>query len=290
MSPRLTDGMVKEICTSYQAGMSSRQIATCLSVSPTTVLHYLHLNGVPVRRKCGGGHARYHCNEDYFNVLDTTEKAYWLGFLAADGCVFHRTRPSRPNISKRLQLLLQASDRSHIERFRTAINSDHPISIVATTARLNIYSNHLCAGLAQYGVVQRKTRTMRFPDNIPTTLLSHYMRGYFDGDGCWYVPNLKNATFSVVSSNENFLAAFQQHLMHHCHLGETKLTTLHGDVKRLKYGGRLQLQRIIKFLYQDALVYLPRKWAKAQQILYHYVDFPTKLALPVIAYRLACWQ
>src|SRR5215213_7989745 len=52
---------------------------------------------------------------DYFNTIDTDEKAYWLGFIAADGTVVSNSRQYS------IVLDLQPRDLHWLERFRDTI-------------------------------------------------------------------------------------------------------------------------------------------------------------------------
>lgn len=41
----------------------------------------------------------------------------------------------------------------------------------------------MVSDLNNFGIIQNKTKTMEFPQNIETSLKIHYLRGLFDGDG-----------------------------------------------------------------------------------------------------------
>lgn len=55
--------------------------------------------------------SKYTYNSNYFNVIDTPEKAYWLGFIAADGCVSINSKTN----SGELTIKLQISDNDHLK-------------------------------------------------------------------------------------------------------------------------------------------------------------------------------
>jgi hypothetical protein len=58
------------------------------------------------------------CDYHFFDKINTEEKAYWLGFIAADGCVTDKGC---------LQILLSRKDRDHLELFKKHINGEHPV-------------------------------------------------------------------------------------------------------------------------------------------------------------------
>lgn len=80
---------------------------------------------------------RYTFNEHYFDVIDSQDKAYWLGFFAADGY---------NHVSKGyIELRLHNQDREILEKFKVSINASNPIGLYkATYCNLSLYSQHLC--------------------------------------------------------------------------------------------------------------------------------------------------
>jgi len=64
---------------------------------------------------------KYKINDSVFSVIDNNEKAYWIGFLAADGYVDYKTN--------RIGLKLKLGDIKHLEKFKTFLNFSGPIVI-----------------------------------------------------------------------------------------------------------------------------------------------------------------
>ena len=286
-NPRVPDNVAQIVYQEYQQGKSSIILATKYNLSHSTILRCVRRCGGTVRRT-GNAYYTYHCNSHYFDSLNSATKAYWVGFIAADGCIIDEM--SR---SKLLQIGLQLADKDHIARFLSHLESNHPIHEYGNAARVSISNEHLCNSLAQYNIVPCKSTTMQFPD-IPEVVLSHYMRGCMDGDGSWYVPysdriykkRYMYPNMQFCSGSLGFLEVFQHHLMQHCQLNKTKVSLQSAHGYRFCYDGRQQLQRIVQFLYHNAIVYMPRKWAKAQQILYHTVDSPLELPPPIDIHQL----
>jgi intein/homing endonuclease len=123
-------------------------------------------------------------NENFFEVIDTQEKAYWLGFIAADGCVYYDGN------SRHLSINQSIKDKDHLEKLRKTIGYEkelyHHIGGIAHTemVRLRIASKKLYYDLISHGVVPRKTFILKSPINISDEMIRHWIRGYFDGDGC----------------------------------------------------------------------------------------------------------
>ena len=115
---------------------------------------------------------------DYFNVIDSDEKAYWLGFIAADGCVFIGGRQHTLSIG------LQRRDRHWLERFRDIIAPGATLTDNAgpNSTSLSIGSQELVHDLLALGITPRKSLTLEWP-KVPESYELPFLLGYFDGDG-----------------------------------------------------------------------------------------------------------
>ena len=173
------------ICKLYQQGYSSTEIAKMFNTYPSSILYVLERRGV--KRRSQSQAQRKHCvDESFFEEIDTPEKAYWLGFIYADGSV----------IGKMLAIAISEKDAQHLEKFRRAIKTTYPIRYVDNTkptpsgrakcrklAYIHIYSEKICNDLRRIGVKDK------FPncDFEKWHNLSDFVRGFFDGDGClWF--------------------------------------------------------------------------------------------------------
>lgn len=124
---------------------------------------------------------RYALNEAYFDIVDTPEKAYWLGFLGADGCVLE---------CGAVRVGLAAADENHLAALRDAVGSTSPIGHYLATLNgktypcvaLTLHSGRLVQVLGGYGLIPRKSLVLE-PWAGPSHLMPHYWRGLVDGDG-----------------------------------------------------------------------------------------------------------
>lgn len=151
---------------------------------------------------------RYYCNEEYFQNVKTYEQAYWLGFIMADGCIYQR---KNQNSQKWVQITLQQKDALHLEKFKKAINSNHPIK--NTTHKNNglkyctitIVSNKMADDLTKFGCVENKTGNISLPKFDNTELTWGFINGYIDGDGSIVRAKDKNVfgyRLSIVGNKE----------------------------------------------------------------------------------------
>lgn len=157
---------------------------------------------------------KYHFNEQIFKTIDTPEKAYWLGFITADGCIeeMHRTRKSdgKAYYNYRLRFCLAAKDRKHLEKFRTFLGDKNiPITEHKTyldkTGRtyhgigMKVCCKELALDLMKLGVLPSKS-TKEKPPVLEKYLIPHYVRGVFDGDGC--LSKGKELSVTIVGSRD----------------------------------------------------------------------------------------
>ena len=130
---------------------------------------------------------KYSVNAEYFSDINTQEKAYWLGFIWADGSI-GKTAPrcSGPN---RFTLAQVETEANHLQAFIEAIECsytpvlkdlDRPLG--KRTLALDVNSRPFCMALENLGYGTKEHRTDIPP--MPRELLHHFIRGYFDGDGC----------------------------------------------------------------------------------------------------------
>jgi hypothetical protein len=125
-------------------------------------------------------------NRHFFQVIDTDEKAYWLGFLAADGTVYIGGR------QQAVRLDLQPRDLHWLTRFRDTIAPGAKITQHGDRSySVSIGSQEMVHDLIALGVIPRKSNVLEWP-NIPESFVIPFMLGYFDGDG-WLQKRRDNA-------------------------------------------------------------------------------------------------
>lgn len=124
----------------------------------------------------------YTINENYFSNIDLPEKAYWLGFLDADGSI---------NRNK-INLTLQRRDEKTIQKFLDSIGSNKPIKYKTVylkgekeckQAYVSIDSISLVKDLERYGCARNKSLTLFPPVLLSKDLVPYWVLGYMDGDG-----------------------------------------------------------------------------------------------------------
>lgn len=141
---------------------------------------------------------KHKLNEYFFDEIDTEAKAYWFGFLCADGSV------SSTYQRYSLTLGLSIKDLDHLKAFKNALECTNNISIYTIKhgigcgkqyCRIKVESKRLITSLISKGCTPRKSLTLKFPDESVfkyKDLIHHFIRGYFDGDGSVFISNEKH--------------------------------------------------------------------------------------------------
>ena len=232
---------------------------------------------------------KYNLNENYFNKIDSEDKAYFLGLLFSDGYNHSCTK------NKYVAIGLNISDKYILDTFQCFIGSNYPIKIRhrnnenhSDLAHLQLNSNILSNDLTKLGCVQNKTYIVEFPSKeiLPYNLTRHFVRGYFDGNGCVWEGERKtmivkdklyksgyreriihNVKFNITGSYM-IISHIQNILVECLGFSKTKLNNRNDNISTtLEYSGRLQMKKFYEYIYKDSSIYLNRKKDKFESIL-----------------------
>lgn len=215
---------------------------------------------------------RHTVNASYFDQIDTPEKAYWLGFLWADGNI-SRTAPrcSGPN---RLRLSQKVPEKGHIQLFLDTIEADYEIDTLTngegrTTCQVDINSRPLCMALEALGYGLKADRTTIPP--MPAELLHHFVRGYFDGDGCLSIYQQRYKHYVIerqewsITGPPDLIQAIRSLLEEETSVSKKVRTKTYKRTTKavsLRYGRRSDVEALHEYLYKDATVFLHSKHDK----------------------------
>ena len=179
---------IQNIINDYQMGQTLQTIGENNNISFSYVS--LLLNKYNIKTRTNKDYRKYILKTDFFEKIDTYEKAAILGFLYADGYNNQKNGKIRIGIHKQ--------DIDYLEKINAAIQPDKKNSIRFTyspsfknknernnknIAYTVIFCQKMCDDLAKIGCIQAKSLIVEFP-KIKNKFLSSFMAGYFDGDGC----------------------------------------------------------------------------------------------------------
>ncbi len=242
--------------------LRSTEIAPMFNICSNTVIKIVERAGFQPRNHS----SKYYWNQDYFEKIDSKDKAYFLGLMVADG---HNVS-GRPGLS----IQLEEGDRAILEKFKECIEYTGELylckayEIGTLHYRLLITCPMLSKGLSSHGVTPRKTHTSYFPD-IEEQYWSHFIRGVFDGDGCISIKSNGSGTFSIIG-NKVLIETIQEVLIENCDLKKGKLyhcNNTKDNIVSFGYSRRTDLLVIKDYLYKDCEdLFLTRKKEKFDKI------------------------
>jgi len=197
----------QEIIKAYEEGASLASLSRQTGLSTYKIKKILQNNSVKIRTRFEqtiftNMSRGKQINHNYFDELNN-EKAYYLGFLAADGCV-------RPNKNE-IKIGLSAIDREWLEEFKLKLNSEREIKDYITgkgfaVSELKFSSLKIKTELAKYSIVPNKTYLGITMKNIPDRYKLAFIKGYFDGDGCFvFNKNTKQCSLKITSHTKEIL-------------------------------------------------------------------------------------
>lgn len=254
-----------EIIDLYQNGMSLEKIGLKYDASRHAIKTVLNKMGVQTRDDSHKGR-KYTINENYFDEINTPNKAYILGLLYSDGCNHRKTN--------HVNLELQERDKDILDKISEELETNKPLYFNElnkksdkwqNTYRLSICNKHISEVLEEKGVVPRKSLILAFPEWLPDELLPHFLRGYMDGDGHIQCFESRHASFA---STESFCLSVQEKLKD---IGiESRIYNTHNKENSTRILYICKISNIVKFLdyiYKDAELYIQRKYETYQTFL-----------------------
>ena len=201
-------------------------------------------------------------NENYFEIIDTEDKAYFLGFIFADGCVTN-------DISKSIYsvvLKLHTKDKHILEDLIKCVDGD--VSIWTHGQRemvqVKLSGKKIVNDLEEKGALPNKTFSVKYP-NIDEDLERHFLRGYFDGDGCIRInkdrrDGSKRGDLRIVSGSMDMLNKINErmNILFGCNINK-----LYGpkdkNFKYIGWAGMTDIEKIYEGFYMNSNLFLTRK-------------------------------
>lgn len=222
----------------------------------------------------------YTCDYQYFVNIDTEEKAYWLGFLSADGW----TSKNEKSNAGATGIDLQYGDINHLKKFNKCIGGNYKITDrwkecnISTTDKtkkhhicsIRIFSLTMYESLLNKGFTKNKSYEFKIP-KIDENLMRHYIRGYFDGDGCFTFTN-KTFHVSFVTASQflnddivNVLKSQGLNVTEESYINSCGTTMYRPNIYRTE-----DKIKFLDWIYADCNVYLDRKYKKYLKVKNYY--------------------
>jgi len=216
-----------------------------------------------------------------FDNIDTEEKAYWLGFLYADGAISSSPlKEGKKNYN--VELSLKINDKEHLKKFYTFSKATTKFIEDSYRCRVTLNDKHLWEKLVEYGCIYNKSLTLQFPnENIfkNKSLIRHFIRGYFDGDGCVSYVNKEHSKLNIqVLGTEIFLSK----LLTYCpdKLKDLSLRHNHNNPNESTMFFNTSNKKAItflKFIYNNSSIYLERKYNRFARYISNNINEGSKI-------------
>lgn len=263
---KLTLEEKNNIILQYQNNIPIRTIAKQFNHGRGTIYQVLEIAGFDTSRK-----RKIPIKEDFLDIIDTEEKAYFLGWMWSDGCV-----NPRDNL---FSIVLKGSDKGILEKLDTFFHYSNQVKVYSRDkfkdgyyCALNVYSEKLKNRLIELGCHPNKTFTLKFPsnDSIPNELLKHFIRGIMDGDG-----HLGANRISVLGTKE-VLLGIEKTIKNNLNIDGGKLYNISqtgNNTYNFYIGSYARMIPFLEWIYKDATIYLERKYKTYLWILNNYELF-----------------
>lgn len=244
---KISKEKIKEL---YLNGETLESIAKIAECNYSNVRVHLRRMGVSIRKPFE--YRKYSVSQSFFEKVDTEKKAYMLGFLFADGY--------NQESKNQIRLTLQSKDAEILKKFSKLLKYSKPLSYLkgGKVVDLSINSKKLSEDLAKLGCVQAKTYILKYPKKIiPEELNRHFIRGYFDGDGCISI-NKYNDVQVNITGNFDFISDVQKVIVSETFTNRTKLQEYRNSCT-VSWHGKNVCLKVLDYLYKDSKISLDRK-------------------------------
>lgn len=211
-------------------------------------------------------------DHNFFETIDTEEKAYFLGFIMADGSI-QKVKKSKNGFSYVISIEIKVSDKYILEKFKNAIRSNLEVKEFKSersqdgwkpkhNAYFRVFSQKMFMDLNKLEVHPNKTFVADKLPKLSKEMMRHYIRGFFDGDGTVYVSKSYReprpifgfyGTYSFITNFRDFLE--QEINLKHRKVHEKKTQ----NVSMVTYSTIDDIINFYDYIYRDSTIYLHRK-------------------------------
>lgn len=250
-----------------------RDIAKEIKTDHSTIKRYMDQYNIPYKSQ-----VRYTCDEEFF-TRDNELSFYFAGFISADGCLLENLKSCK---QESIKLQISCKDIDLLYKFRESIKTDRPIhqrtivgrfdgypDSVSNMCEINVISQKFVDGIKRFNITPRKSLTYKMPTwmkNHP--LRHHFLRGSIDGDGCFHLRKMaknrktQQRTMKLCGTYD-YLSSVWDILNNDLDLNlRSNRSNIYQDknIFVLTLGGNQTVYKIAKYLYQDATIFLQRKY------------------------------
>lgn len=259
MKPKIPETEYDKICELYLSGLSKEKLQKMYNVSNSVIDRIFTIKNIKCRDN-SHKKRKYTLNENYFDNIDTPNKAYILGLLYSDGCNYTKTN--------HIKLELQARDKDILDKINSELNSNRKLKLNklseknsnhSNTYRLSIINKHMSETLYNLGMIDNKSLKLTFPKWLDDYLIPHFIRGYLDGDGHieW-----NNTRFISIASTKEFCEFLKEYVFKKFGFTSSiyNTTNKESNTKIFHLFKKERIKTFLDWIYSDADLFIQRKY------------------------------
>lgn len=253
----------KHLCEMYQTGLYTQHfLAQYFNCCSQVVSQTLREYNIPIIQH-RNHFSDKQLNEDYFSVIDTEAKSYFLGFIMADGNIY----------KNQLSIEIQLKDYDLLDALKKELNTSNAITYRkrkhTEMVCLRVVSRKMVEDLAKYGIVEDKTHKQKHLCPVPDHLLNHFLRGLLDGDG--WITKDKSGYYHLgfVNHNKVICEEFKEKcnsLIENQNHSKVTYKDKKSNCYVVQFQSQKQVKQLVTALYKDSNYYLTRKYIIAEGI------------------------
>lgn len=272
MTLKWDDDKVKILTDNY-GKISNEEIAKLLNTTKSSINCKITRLGLNKQKDKG--------NIRLFQSINNELSAYWLGFIYADGYIF--TYKDSRGSNYELGIELNIDDITHLEKFNVIFNNYYKITTRKRsmntldmlnnneisnrynhTCLIRIYSKEIVNDLLTNNIVQNKTNSEIFPIINDKKMFLHFLRGYIDGDGTYLIDTKNRFRITIQGNNKQCFEFISKKLKNDFDI--TSHIFKDRECWKLYIGCKQDVLKLIDLMFNDANVYLDRKYQKIIEI------------------------
>lgn len=262
---------INQIIPLYQKNGKLDHVAKEIGVSRWFVTKFLRANNIKLSEHPG---RKYDINDNFFEKIDNEANAYFLGLIAADGHI------GIYGGSETLVVGLIKDDIKILEIMRSRMNAGNPVRTYERKdqrdfSMFSVVSSKIYNDLTKLNITPRKSLTLEFPnfDQVPENLIHHFIRGYFDGDGCItrHINRCRNKEYFYpcikICGTREFLESLRIIFQNYGITCGRKLCKRHKNdtnMYSLDFSGYKAVDIFYNNIFKDATIFLDRKKSKIE--------------------------
>lgn len=274
-----------KIVLEYVKGASIQDLSNKFKITNSAIIGFLKRRSIKIRPNI---YRKWRFDENYFTKLDTEFKAYFFGYLCADGWINYSKTRRYYGVS----MQLAETDKNILELLVTALNGDQKmliyrpgkimfignnkkISKCQPSVMLRLNSKKMSEDLIRLGCVAKKSLILEFP-NLENNMVRHFIRGYMDGDGCITYDKKKINIYVYFCGSERFFEKMNVFLNECLNIKFSISKCKDSKIWKAGLGGNKRVIGFLDWLYQDSSIFLNRKYNKFLDFLKLYKNKPIK--------------